>query len=207
MMTGKENVELKPVMLNGTYAITKSYTKPYASCRYTHPSVEAAIHLRQEINPKDVESIEIRTYDLAVSGHDHTDIPGSYSAKMSIPYATAAGLIYGKAGLQEFSEEAVKGREIQDLTKKIHVRADKELSAAFPEIQAAVVTVRTKDGEKTERVDYPKGEPENPLTEEEFRNRYDGLMEYAEVDPLISDAVYDTAYRKNALVDDLVKNL
>lgn len=207
MMTGKEDIELKPVMLNGTYAIMKSYTKPYASCRYTHPSVEAAIHLRKEINPKDVESIEIRTYDLAVSGHDHTDIPGSYSAKMSIPYATAAGLIYGKAGLQEFSEEAVKGREIQDLTKKTHVRADKELSAAFPEIQAAVVTVRTKDGEKTERVDYPKGEPENPLTEEEFRNRYDGLMEYAEVDPLISDAVYDTAYRKNALVDDLVKNL
>ena len=38
MMTGKEDIEIKPVLLNGTYAIMKSYTKPYASCRYTHPS-------------------------------------------------------------------------------------------------------------------------------------------------------------------------
>ena len=48
MMTGKEDVELKPVLLNGTYAIQKSYTKPYASCRYTHPSVESAILLRNK---------------------------------------------------------------------------------------------------------------------------------------------------------------
>lgn len=34
MMTGREDVVLKPVLLGGTYAIMKSYTKPYASCRY-----------------------------------------------------------------------------------------------------------------------------------------------------------------------------
>lgn len=118
MMTGKEDIALKPVLLNGTYAIMKSYTKPYASCRYTHPAVEAAIHLRDKVKVSDVEEINVRTYDLAVSGHDHTDIPGSYSAKMSIPYATAAGLIYGKAGLQEFTEDAVVGIEIINLTKK-----------------------------------------------------------------------------------------
>ena len=48
MMTGDENTPIKPTMLNGTYAIMKSYTKPYASCRYTHPPVEAAIHLRNQ---------------------------------------------------------------------------------------------------------------------------------------------------------------
>ena len=72
MMTGREDVELKPVLLNGTYAIMKSYTKPYASCRYTHPAVEAAIHLRERVKPEEVEEIHIRTYELAVSGHDHT---------------------------------------------------------------------------------------------------------------------------------------
>lgn len=207
MMTGKEDVELKPVFLNGTYAIQKSYTKPYASCRYTHPAVEAAIHMRGTVKPEDVEEIDIRTYDLAVSGHDHTEIPGSYSAKMSIPYATAAGLIYGKAGLQEFSEEAVKGTEILNLTKKVKVSADEELSSVFPGIQAAVVTIRTADGEYTNRVDFPKGEPENPLDDREFRDRYDGLMEYAGILPEISGKVFDTVYRENATVDELVKKL
>lgn len=207
MMTGKENVELKPVLLNGTYAIMKSYTKPYASCRYTHPSVEAAIHMRNWVKPEDVESIDIKTYDLAVSGHDHTDISGSYSAKMSIPYAAAAGLLYGKAGLQEFSEDAVKGKEILDLTKKIKVEADNTLSAAFPSIQPAIVMIRTKDGKFTDRVDFPKGEPENPLTDEEFKTRYAGLMEYAGIESAVSETVFNTVNQKGALVKTLMEIL
>ena len=207
MMTGKEDAELKPVLLNGTYAIMKSYTKPYASCRYTHPAVEAAIHMRESVKPEDVKEIVVETYELAVAGHDHTVIPGSYSAKMSIPYATAAGLIYGKAGLQEFSEEAVKRADILELTKKVRVSADDALSAVFPDIQAAVVTIKTGNGEYTDRVDFPKGEPENPLTDEEFRMRYDGLMEYAGVDTGISSSVFDTVYKKNAKVEELIKKL
>ena len=207
MMTGKEDVELKPVLLNGTYAIMKSYTKPYASCRYTHPSVEAAIHLRNLVSQEDVESIEIKTYDLAVSGHDHKEIPGSYSAKMSIPYATAVGFLYGKAGLQEFSEETVKREDVLKLARKVNVKADEELSAAFPSIQTAIVTIKSKDGELTYRVDYPKGEPENPLTDAEFKTRYDGLMEYAGVDSDVSELVYDTVIKNGALVKTLMEML
>lgn len=207
MMTGKEAVDLKPMLLNGTYAIMKSYTKPYASCRYTHPSVEAAIHMGAYVKPEDVVRIDIKTYDLAVSGHDHTDIPGSYSAKMSIPYATAAGLIYGKAGLQEFSEGTVQGAEIQALTKKIRVTADDKLSCAFPGIQAAIVTIKTKDGEYTDRVDFPKGEPENPLDDQEFRDRFDGLLEYAGMEAKVCDDLFRTVYKEKAMVCELVKNL
>lgn len=207
MMTGKENTVLKPVLLNGSYAIMKTYTKPYASCRYTHPAVEAAILLRENVKPEDVEKIDIKTYDLAVSGHDHTDIPGSYSAKMSIPYATAAGLIFGKAGLKEFSEAAVKDEKILNLTKKIQVSADAELSSVFPAIQAAVVTVKTKAGEYIERVDFPKGEPENPLSDLEFRSRFDGLMEYADVDEKICSEVFDAVNKSDSSIDGLVKRL
>ncbi len=208
MMTGREDVELKSVLGNGTYAVMKSYTKPYASCRYTHPAVEAAIRMRDRVRPEEVAEIDIRTYDLAVTGHDHTEIPGSYSAKMSIPYATAAGLIYGRAGLREFSKEAVRGADILELTKKVRVSADEELSAAFPGIQAAVVTIRTKGGEAyTERVDFPKGEPENPLTEEEFRSRYDGLMEYAGGAGPVRSAVFDTVYRMDAKAEELAVKL
>ncbi len=207
MMTGKDDIELKPVLLNGSYAIMKSYTKPYASCRYTHPAVEAAIRLRDRVKAGDVEEIDIRTYDLAVSGHDHTDIPGSYSAKMSIPYAAAAGLIYGKAGLQEFSEEAVKDARILALTKKVKVSADEELSSLFPGIQAAIVTIKTGDGEFTDRVDFPKGEPENPLTDGEFRSRYDGLMEYAGVLPDVSGEIFDAVYREGAEAGELAEKL
>ena len=208
MMTGRDDVELKSTLLNGTYAIQKSYTKPYASCRYTHPSVEAAINLRNQygIKSEDVERIDIRTYSLAVAGHDHTEIPGSYSAKMSIPYSTAVGLIFGKAGLQEFSEEKVQDPEILALAQKVHVSADEKLSAAFPAKQTAVVSIQTKE-QFVEQVDFPKGEPENPLTDEEFRTRYDGLMAYAGVNTTFSAQVFDMVYQDGAKASDILQLL
>lgn len=207
MMTGKDDIEIKPVLLNGTYAIMKSYTKPYASCRYTHPSIEAAIHLRNDVSITDIDEIVIKTYGLAVAGHDHTDIPGSYSAKMSIPYATAAGLIFGRAGLQEFDEKVINQKNIQDLIKRIKVYEDEELSRVFPQMQAAVVTIKTSHGEYAERVDFPKGEPENPLNDNEFRERYDGLMAYGEISKERSDRVFDLVYGDGVKVSDLLEEL
>ena len=206
MMTGKEDIELKPVLLNGTYAIMKSYTKPYASCRYTHPSVEAAIYLRNQygLKAQDIECINIRTYSLAVAGHDHTEISGSYSAKMSIPYSTAAGLIFGKAGLQELSEEMVKNSEILKLAKKVHVTADQELSDAFPGIQAAIVDINANGQHYSKRADFPKGEPENPLDEKEFKERYDELMRYAGIKDVISDKIYYLVHEDSTSVNDIL---
>ena len=207
MMYGEETVELKPMLLNGTYAIMKSYTKPYASCRYTHPAVEAAINMKSQVHSEKVEKVMVRTYDLAVSGHDHTEIPGSYSAKMSIPYSVAVGLIYGKAGLQEFSEETVQNKDVLALTKKISVTADDKLSAVFPSVQSAIVTIKANNNEYTERVDYPKGEPENPLTDYEFRDRYNGLMEYAGISDRKKKRVFDLVYCKESTVEEIIINL
>ena len=192
MMTGKEEVEMKPLLWNGTYAVMKTYTKPYASCRYTHPPVEAAIRLHNAgIRAEDVAKIDIATYSLAVGGHDHVEIPGAYSAKMSTPYSTAAALIYGKAGLQEFEEAVVTDPTVLALTKKVRVEADEEFSRTFPTEQTAVLTLTTVDGRVlTERVDFPKGEPENPMDEQEFHSRYAELMRFGGVSEEKIEALY-----------------
>ncbi len=226
MMTGRDDIdaiELKPTLLGGTYAIMKSYTKPYASCRYTHPPVEAAISLRDDVfaaagvsdESEDcrawidaVDAIDIKTYSLAVGGHDHREIPGSYSAKMSTPYAVAAALRFGRAGLQEFTEEAVRDGDTLALTRKVSVGADEDFSAAFPGEQTAVMTIRMKDGsEFSRRVDFPKGEPENPMSRDEFKERYDALMAYGQVDPRRAQAVYAMVPEEETYVQDLVELL
>lgn len=209
MMAGDENVEIKPTLLNGTYAIMKSYTKPYASCRYTHPPVEAAIHLRKKYGlvAGKIEKVSVETYNLAVSGHDHIDVKGAYSAKMSTPYSFAVALIYGKAGLKEFGEDALNNPEVVGLTKKVSVSANDEFSRLFPEKQRALVTVVADGNVYSEQVDFPKGEPENPLTEEEFRERYDDLMGYGCVDPEVSKTIYDGVKEGNRIVEEIIKNL
>ena len=209
LMSGDENKEIKPVLLNGTYAIMKSYTKPYASCRYTHPPVEAAILLRNEygLTADDVVSIEVKTYDLAVSGHDHHDIKGAYSAKMSTPYSTAVALIYGKVGLQEFGDSVLDSNEVRALTHKVNVVADEEFSSMFPEKQIASVTIHSSKGTFSKQVEYPKGEPENPMTEEEFLTRYEGLMEFGGVKEDVYFSVYDMMNHLENEVLNLINRL
>ena len=209
MMSGDEHTEIKPTLLHGSYAIMKSYTKPYASCRYTHPPVEAAIHLRNKygITLDKVIDITVDTYDLAVKGHDHIDIKGAYSAKMSTPYSTAVALIYGKAGLQEFEDVVLENTEVKALTRKIKVTANEELSRIFPEKQSAVVTIMTTDGSYTERVDFPKGEPENPLSDEEFRSRYEALMAFGNVREEVFTSIYDKVTQPQAKALELIKDL
>ena len=209
MMTGDENTVIKPTLLNGTYAIMKSYTKPYASCRSTHPPVEAAIHLRDKfgLKPENVRQIKVETYNLAVSGHDHTEVKGAYSAKMSTPYSTAVALIYGKAGLQEFSEENLQNPLVRSLTGKVQVVADEEMSRIFPDKQSALVSILTDNGSYSERVDFPKGEPENPMTEAEFRSRYEGLMAFGNVDKHVYETVYEMIDNQDLNVSELIKNV
>ncbi len=180
MMAGSEEIELCEPLLNGTYAIEKSYTKPYAACRYCHPAIETAIKLGKTVDAQKIQEIVVSTYDLAVIGHEHTDIKGTGSAKMSIPYGVAVGLLEGKAGLIEYDNEHVMNETILDLVKKVHVQTDAEFSAQFPKVQTAVVTIRLKNGKEiSEQVDFPKGEPENPMSDIEFKDRFMSLLQYA----------------------------
>ena len=208
MMAGKEDIILKPVLLNGTYAVQKTYTKPYASCRYTHPAIEATIWIRNhyQVKANDVTNITVRTYSLAVSGHDHVEIPSAYSAKMSIPFCVSVALVYGRAGLQEFNENNINDHQILHLTKQIKVIADEAISKEFPKIQSAIVEVITDKGNcYSKRIDFPKGEPENPLDDQEFKGRFDSLMDYGEIDSQICNSIFNNIMQKNDTVRNLLK--
>lgn len=160
------------------FEIERIYVKPYASCRHSHSAVEAAIALGRKTDISQIESVTVTTYSLGVKGHDHKEIKGIASAKLSTPYAVAAALLYGRADLTVFEPLDDK---IIELAQKIDVIEDKELTAECPAKRIAAVTVRLADGsELTERVDYAKGEPENPMTEDEMRQKRQLLAEYTE---------------------------
>lgn len=159
-------------------AITQIYMKTYAACRHTHPAIEAALTLKNKYNihPQNIASVEVEAYKLAVAGHDHTDILGISSAKMSIPFSVALALCTGSAGMEAYNEQNVKDEAILALTRKVNVTENDELSSLVPKKRASVVHLTLNDGTKfSHRVDYPKGEPENPLTDDELKNKFISL--------------------------------
>lgn len=177
VMTDEPKMEYLTDFSNEKMMIETIYMKPYAACRHCHPSIEAALNIRdrQGFKIDEIEAIHVNTYKLAVAGHDHTEIKGVNSAKMSIPYSLAVSLYTGKAGLNEFTEGCISNPNIRAITAFVTVSEEEELTQLCPQKRVAEVTVKTKKGLFSERVDYPKGEPENPLSQYELEEKFRGL--------------------------------
>lgn len=172
--------------------IEQIYQKVYAACRHAHPAIEAALTLRDSIVIEDIDEIEVEAYRLAVAGHDHTEVSSVSSAKMSIPFGVAVALVTGNAGIMAFTDETINDETILKLTKKVRVIENMELTALCPDKRASILTIHTKKGVFSKRVYYPKGEPENPLSQKELEDKFRELAMYGglteeECDEIIAD--------------------
>lgn len=180
------------------YAIEGIYQKLYAACRHCHAPMEAMLLLTDEhhVNAADIDNIEVRTYDLAIKGHDHVSIQGVSSAKQSIPYGVAAAVVYHDCGIEAFAQNRVIDENVLELTRKVVVKEDQALSALVPDKRAAVVTVRLRDGIQYEqKVDYPKGEPENPITQDEMADKFYTLIQKAGINQDTGLQIYNYIMR------------
>jgi 2-methylcitrate dehydratase PrpD len=194
---------------NVDMAMNRIYMKPYAACRHCHAPIEATLNIgiENKIDFEQIEKIIVETYGLAIYGHDHKRIEGENSAKMSIPYSVAVSLLYKKAGMEMFNENIIFDTNIEKIMNKITVKESDELSKLVPEKRSAIVTVYLKNGEKlTKRVDYPKGEPENPISYEELFEKFSSLMAYSNATKQKIDEVWNAIWNmKSIKICDLLE--
>lgn len=181
------------------YCIEGIYQKVHAACRHCHPAIDATLDMRKDLHlqPDQIKKIEVHTYKLAVGSHDHTEIKGISSAKLSTPYAVALAIVKGSCGYADYNEDHLNDYWIKNLTQKVRVVEDENLTAQSPAVRGARVTIYMKDGNEYEATClYPKGEPENPLTQGELEEKFKGLAMYGgltsdECDEVISEIKKD----------------
>ena len=88
---------------------------------------------------------------------------------------------------------------INDLSRRVCVIEDEELTQLSPVVRGARLIISLKNGQSFEtQCLYPKGEPENPLTQAELEMKFKGLAEYGglslqESDKLIN-AIKDNSF-------------
>ena len=74
----------------------------------------------------------------------------------------------------------LEDEDLKELMKKITVAGDPDLTAAYPRKWPARVTITLKDGRRLDGAnEYPKGDPENPLSERELITKFKSLTEGA----------------------------
>jgi len=58
------------------------------------------------------------------------------------------------------------------------VVADPEIEKVFPALQRVIVSIMTSDGQSfTKQLDYPKGDPRNPLSDSEIEEKFAALAD------------------------------
>lgn len=208
MMGGTPNMDYSGLTVAAPYCVETVYLKPYASCRYAHAPVEAVMSLREmhSIAPEAVARVDVDTFRWAVFKHDHCTVTGVSDAKMSVPYCVAAALTTGQTGMGAFAPEVLSDAATLDLTTRVAVKEDPQLTALVPHRRPAKVTIHLHSGQKhSARIDLPKGEPETAMTPSELRDKFVDLALFAGKDTAsaarMADTILDPAARVLPLFD------
>ena len=155
--------------LGERFEVEGTSMKPYPSCRFCHPVVDAVLDMSEEayVAPEDVESVTVEmppeAYDYVGGPYQPGDTP-QVSAQFSTAYNVAAALLWRRLGPQEISLEAAIDPRVMALAGKVRTVTNDDPYGFGP----VTVTLRPKSGGTRERrVVTAKGHPDNPMTDEE----------------------------------------
>ena len=127
-------------------------------------------------NVKEIK-VEVIARAADILGDPHKYRPDSKeTADHSLPYCMAVGLVDGMVTPLQLREERVRDQSLIPIMDKVKVVANQEFEALFPKFQPSRVTITTNDGKSySTRVDVPKGDPRDPMTEEEIAVKFNAL--------------------------------
>ena len=186
--------------LGDSWRITQCGMKAFPTEALTHTPISAVLDLvkTNDLRPEQVEKIQIRSLARAA---DILSDPSKYdphtkeTADHSLPYVIAAALVERQVTPVQFTMEKIMDPKIRAQLQKIEVVADPEIEKVFPALQRVVVNIQTTDGRSfSKQLDYPKGDPRNPLTDQEVEEKFaalaDGVLS-EDAQKRVKDAVWN----------------
>jgi 2-methylcitrate dehydratase len=163
------------------YKIIDCGMKSFPIEALSHAPLTAMMKCVQDNGLKAADVAEIKVEVIAraadILGDPHKYRPDSKeTADHSLPYCMAVGLVDGMVTPLQFKEERVMDKSLIPVMDKVKVVANTEFEALFPKFQPSRVTITTTSGKSfATRVDVPKGDPRDPMTEDEISVKFHAL--------------------------------
>jgi len=172
--------------------------KPFPCGIVNHPTIDGAIQIHHEHHPdpSSIVAVRLRVAPLVLDLCNQQNITRGLQGKFSVYHGAAVGLVRGKGGLREYTDDAVNDPQI----KRVRESATAVGDPAITEDQAHI-DVELNDGRRlTKFVEQSLGNIHRPLTdtqlEDKFRDQAVLVLQATDVDALI-----DMCWNIDALED------
>jgi 2-methylcitrate dehydratase PrpD len=168
----------KLLELGKEWEIPRLAFKSYPCGSISHPYMDCALKLKQQYNPAPEKIAEVvcRTAEGPVHRlweplADKQRPVSSYGAKFSLPYSIAVMLVHGKAGLAEFTDEAIQDHAVLNLAAKVSYVLDPSID--YPRHFSGHVKIVLDDGTLLEENQpHPRGGYEDPLPPDAIEDKF-----------------------------------
>jgi 2-methylcitrate dehydratase PrpD len=179
---GHDSARLEALLdsLGRTWELEQLTFKPYPCGSIAQPYMDCAQRLRarHRIRPEEISAVRCRTAagpvprlwePLAAKQAP----PNGYAAKFSLPYLLATILVRGRAGLAEFTDDAVRDPAVLRVARQVSYEVDPAID--YPRQFIGDVAVTLAGGRVLrERQDRPRGGPDLPMSAEELTAKFRG---------------------------------
>jgi 2-methylcitrate dehydratase len=184
-------------------ALLEVHQKNLAAEHTTQGALNAVLELVKEydLQPQDIEHVKI---EATTRTANHT---GDYvkrfptdkeTADHSLYYLTAIAIVDRTVGPGQYTVDRFTNPMVLNLIDKITVEANTDLDDF---VFAGIVHISAKDGRKfTRRVDYPKGNSRNPMSDEELVKKFEGTaLQFLDKDQ--SERIVNCVFRLDRMED------
>ncbi len=160
--------------LGQRFEISFNAYKPFACGIVIHPSIDACAQLRaQGVKPEEVQSIELRVHPLVLELTGKKTPQDGLQGKFSVYHGCAVGLIFGRAGEEEFSDHIVRREDVVRLRDKVQAVVDTSVRE-----ESVYVTAHLMDGRSVKvHVEHAIGSLQKPMTDADLERKFHDLSD------------------------------
>ena len=161
--------------------------KPFPCGIVNHPTIDGCIQLHDEhpVAPEAIKAVRLRVAPLVMDLCNQQNITRGLQGKFSVYHGAALGLVRGKAGIQEYTDEAVNDPPIKRVRERVTAVGDPSVTE-----DQARIEVELDDGRTLAKfVAQSLGNLGRPLSDRQldakFRDQAVLALPAADVEPLI----------------------
>lgn len=167
-------VEVPPLdNLGWEWEILGNSFKPFASCRATHPSTQAARALAGRVAGKKIEKVHAKVHPNALVTAGKLDPRTPLEGKFSVPFCIALGLRGYRVVASDFNDAALRDSAVTEIVPVVQLEA---VHGQPP--YSAHLDVVLEGGERLHAdTDIVIGHPDNPMSWEDLCAKFEGLVE------------------------------